>query len=170
MKKQVIPRRVVHLRRLLCFSQAELARRSGLNVSTINSIESGFHDPRCSTIELVAKALLVLPGYLLGSDPELDSPVSAGTIAADQLYAYYAGVLQAIMSPRRCRICSQQLPSGEPHGAGNCMVHLYESGKPKEFLAITFGFCPAAVDAMLDAEYERGSGSYGYTARIANAP
>jgi transcriptional regulator with XRE-family HTH domain len=98
-RKMVLPRRIIQLRRLHRFSQAQLARSSGLNVSTINSIESGLHDPRCSTIELIAKAFYVLPGYLLGYDLDLESPASPGTVAADQMYAYQAGLLQAAMSP-----------------------------------------------------------------------
>jgi hypothetical protein len=33
------------------------------------------------------------------------------------------------------------------------MVHLYESGKSREFLAVTFGLGVDAVDAMINAEY-----------------
>jgi transcriptional regulator with XRE-family HTH domain len=152
-RKQVIPRRIIRMRRLLRLSQGELARKAGLTASTISMLEGGLHDARCSTIELVAAALGVLPGYLFGSDVEIEPSISPGTIKADQIAAHYAGLKAALASSRRCGICSQALLAGEPHGVGHCLLHLYEGGKNKRFLSLTFGLSIAAIDAMLDAEY-----------------
>lgn len=155
LKKRVIPRRVRHLRQLLDMSQETLAQRSGVNVYTIRSIESGQHDPRTSTLERVAGALLVQIAYILGSELDPGAAISPGPIAADQIHAYYSGLNQSILQPRRCRICAIALPVGEPHGVGSCAIALYGAGKSREFLATTFGLRLAWVDAILDVEYGR---------------
>lgn len=152
MKKRIMPRRMVYLRRLHGLSQEKLGRRAGVSQWTVSSIESGLHDPLCSTIELIAEALCVFPGYLLGSDPEFESASCPGTIPADRLYTHYATLKQGLLSVKRCIVCSQELAVGIAHGAGDCILALYESGKSKEFIAVTFGICLPAIDAILDAQ------------------
>jgi transcriptional regulator with XRE-family HTH domain len=162
-RKRVLPRRITSLRRLQHLSQAELARKAGLQASTISTVEGGLHDPRCSTVEVIAEALGVMPGFLLGSDVEIETSISPGTIEADQNAAHYAGLKQALASSRRCGICFQDLLAGEPHGVGHCLLHLYESGKNQRFLSLTFGLSITAIDAMLDAEYRARSAERRHT-------
>jgi transcriptional regulator with XRE-family HTH domain len=152
-RKCVLPRRITRLRRLLRLSQAELARKAGLTASTISQLEGGQHDPRCATVEAIARVLGVVPGYLLGADAEIEPTVSSGTITSEAMIVHYAALKKALESSRCCGICSQDLRAGEPHGAGDCMLHMYEGGKNKRFLSLTFGLSIAAIDAMLSAEY-----------------
>lgn len=153
LKKWIIPRRVRHLRVLLGLSQVSLAQRSNLDEATIRSIERGQHDPRVSTLGQVAQGLLVQLSYIVGAELDPTAAISAGPVAADQLHTYYSGLNHAMHQPRRCRLCAIAIPSGEPHGAGNCFMALHNAGKSREFLAQTFDLRLAWVDAILDVEY-----------------
>ena len=48
----------------------ELSRRTGINVGTISHYKNATYEPRQTNIYLIAKALNVSPGWLLGFDSD----------------------------------------------------------------------------------------------------
>jgi DNA-binding XRE family transcriptional regulator len=55
--RAVLARDIVHDRERIGWSQAELARRAGIRVETLNRIETGKHTPSVATIEKIDAAL-----------------------------------------------------------------------------------------------------------------
>lgn len=55
--RAVLARDIVNDRKRIGWSQAELARRAGIRVETLNRIETGKHTPSVSTIEKIDIAL-----------------------------------------------------------------------------------------------------------------
>ena len=55
--RAVLSRDIVRDRERLGWSQAELARRAGIRVETLNRIETGKHTPSVATIEKIDTAL-----------------------------------------------------------------------------------------------------------------
>lgn len=55
--RAVLARDIVRDRERVGWSQAELARRAGIRVETLNRIETGKHTPSVSTIEKIDDAL-----------------------------------------------------------------------------------------------------------------
>jgi ribosome-binding protein aMBF1 (putative translation factor) len=55
--RAVMARDIVQDRERLGWSQAELARRAGIRVETLNRIETGKHNPSVATIEKLDEAL-----------------------------------------------------------------------------------------------------------------
>jgi len=51
----------------LRMSQGELAKKVGISLTWMNSIECGHADPRATHLKAIAKALGVTADYLLGS-------------------------------------------------------------------------------------------------------
>ncbi len=62
-------RRIVHWRRHRRLSQAELAAISGLGDNTISSYENGKTSPNAERLQILAQALEVSPGELVGELP-----------------------------------------------------------------------------------------------------
>jgi len=63
-------------------SQAELARRIHVSLTTMNKIESGeTPDPRASRIKAIALALRVNANYLLGLSDEMEGKFVPATAA-----------------------------------------------------------------------------------------
>jgi transcriptional regulator with XRE-family HTH domain len=60
------------------FSQAELARRSGLHTLTISRLEAGRAKPSTRTVRAIAEALRVTPGEL--ATPEEVAEADKGSI------------------------------------------------------------------------------------------
>ena len=78
-KPSLVGLRIKQARQLRGYSQPELARRSGIQQSTISHIENGITDPRSASISALAQALDVTRGWLYGEtgfDPE-DALISA---------------------------------------------------------------------------------------------
>lgn len=59
MEKSKIHNRIIHLRKSKGITQESLSEKTGLNVRTIQRIESGEVDPRLYTLKLIANALEV---------------------------------------------------------------------------------------------------------------
>jgi DNA-binding XRE family transcriptional regulator len=55
--RDILARNIVGDREKLGWSQAELARRAGIRVETLNRIETGKHTPSVATIEKIDNAL-----------------------------------------------------------------------------------------------------------------
>jgi transcriptional regulator with XRE-family HTH domain len=59
-------------------SQGELAKKVGISLTWMNSIECGRADPRATHLKAIAQALGVTAGYLLGLSDRMDvEPVAA---------------------------------------------------------------------------------------------
>ena len=87
--------------RLACFfSQAELARRSGVHAVTITRLEAGHTAPSTRTVRLLAEALGVAPGEL--ATPEEVAEADRRQRARDLQRAASAGRQQG-GPPRRTR-------------------------------------------------------------------
>ena len=52
-----IARQIIRLRKSVGLSQAELARRAGVRIETLNRLERARHTPDVSTIDKISKAL-----------------------------------------------------------------------------------------------------------------
>ena len=55
--RAILARDIVHDRERIGWSQAELARRAGIRVETLNRIETGKHAPSVATIQKIDAAL-----------------------------------------------------------------------------------------------------------------
>src|SRR5262245_22655820 len=77
---------LAHLRRQKGFTQAEIARRSGISITTINEIETRqSRDIRLSTLSQIARCLDVEMLELMeGSDVELNSQDQAQLLKAGE--------------------------------------------------------------------------------------
>ena len=53
----ILARKLIRARRALGWSQAELARRSGVRVETLNRLEHGKHSPNVATVDKLSRAL-----------------------------------------------------------------------------------------------------------------
>ena len=53
----ILARKLIRARRALGWSQAELARRAGVRVETLNRLEHGKHAPHVATVDKLQKAL-----------------------------------------------------------------------------------------------------------------
>lgn len=53
----VLARKLIRARRALGWSQAELARRAGVRVETLNRLEHGTHSPNVATVDKLSRAL-----------------------------------------------------------------------------------------------------------------
>ena len=53
----VLARTLIRARRALGWSQAELARRAGVRVETLNRLERGRHSPNVATVDKLSRAL-----------------------------------------------------------------------------------------------------------------
>ncbi|HUY34754.1 MAG TPA: helix-turn-helix transcriptional regulator [Pirellulales bacterium] len=53
----LLARKLIRARRALGWSQAELARRAGVRVETLNRLEHGRHSPNVATVDKIDRAL-----------------------------------------------------------------------------------------------------------------
>ncbi|HEX5442810.1 MAG TPA: helix-turn-helix domain-containing protein [Pirellulales bacterium] len=53
----ILARKLIRARRALGWSQAELARRAGVRVETLNRLEHGKHSPNVATVDKLSRAL-----------------------------------------------------------------------------------------------------------------
>ena len=53
----VLARKLIRARRALGWTQAELARRAGVRVETLNRLEHGKHSPNVATVDKLSRAL-----------------------------------------------------------------------------------------------------------------
>lgn len=53
----ILARKLIRARRALGWSQAELARRAGVRVETLNRLERGKHSPNVATVDKLSRAL-----------------------------------------------------------------------------------------------------------------
>ena len=78
---EVFPIRLKKARELRGLSQAEVAARSGMQVSAVSHFETGGRKPSFDNLRRLAQALDVTTDYLIGRVDEV-----GGTANADRLY------------------------------------------------------------------------------------
>ena len=78
---EVFPNRLKKARELRGLSQAEVAARSGMQVSAVSHFETGGRKPSFDNLRRLAQALDVTTDYLIGRVDEV-----GGTANADRLY------------------------------------------------------------------------------------
>ena len=78
---EVFPSRLKKARELRGLSQAEVAARSGMQVSAVSHFETGGRKPSFDNLRRLAQALDVTTDYLIGRVDEV-----GGTANADRLY------------------------------------------------------------------------------------
>lgn len=85
---EIFPTRLKQAREARELSQAELAQRATLQVSTISHFETGGRKPSFDNLRKLADALGVSTDYLLGRVKKMDAVSST----ADKLHRQYSGL------------------------------------------------------------------------------
>jgi DNA-binding XRE family transcriptional regulator len=135
--RAVLPRRITHVRKLLGLTQAGLARRSRIAVSSLNQIEAGFpSDVRLTTLLKLGHVLRATPDYLCGFDD------------SDHVRRH-----QHQHGGAHCATCGHRgRHIAVPHSQGECIVRMWEAGHSVEYLAVAYGFTVRTIEAILQHE------------------
>ena len=129
MLKTALPSRVRLLRKRMRLSQHALGVFCGVAASTINELESGFADPKLTTVIVVCRFLGVSPDALLG-------------------WEEFAG-LHTVRS-LTCNHCKRTPARGVPHSVGDCLREMYADGRSVRAIAIAHGLSERAVRVALE--------------------
>jgi transcriptional regulator with XRE-family HTH domain len=143
--RTTLPQTLAKVRGLRGMSMRRLALESGVAKSTICDLESGqATDVMMTTLCKLCGVLRVTPDYLLNIYPD-ETLASASPVVEPP----------TVRESRTCAYCSKRLRAGEPHMPGECMMHAADHNPSAEYLAAKYGFCVAAIAAILAAEYDR---------------
>jgi DNA-binding XRE family transcriptional regulator len=126
MLKRVIPHRVRVARVDAGLTQAELAKRADLSLSTVVAVEGGqMSDLRLSTLVALSWALDVTLHYLTGVEDGSDAPLI-------------------------CPLCGSLSPHSRRHGIATCIRTSHERGASVDALLERYHDVPlAALEAIL---------------------
>lgn len=145
----VLPQRTTMLRHLRRLTQAQLSALSGVAASTIAAIETGqTKGVNLKTLLRLCGVFEVTPDYILGIR---ENHTLARAFAASMELDHAPLHTNPVVCPR----CNTTLRIGQPHPPGECMAAGRDGGQSREYLAASWGFGIAAVDAILADEYNR---------------
>ena len=85
---EIFKKRLQAAREFRQLSQAELAKRAGLQASAISHFETGTRKPSFDNLKRLADALRVSTDYLLGRTDDIEG----SAMSADQLHRHYSGL------------------------------------------------------------------------------
>jgi DNA-binding XRE family transcriptional regulator len=127
-----LPRNVAHFRALLKWTQAQLAKASGISRNTISALERG----KLVNVQLLTVLALCRP--------------SAFDVTLDQLTGMDRKWDGKTSTP--CHRCSGHM-DGSLHRVPDCIVSLYERGFSKRQIATKMEFGILSVRAIIADEY-----------------
>jgi transcriptional regulator with XRE-family HTH domain len=154
--------RIVMLRDRHGLSQAGLARKTKISVSSLNAIERGLAaNLTLRTLEKLWIFFQVSPDYLLGfvRDEEqmcrFVSGVNGGYFAPSKTYQGHP--------PPKCENCDALLLQGVRHTVPRCVIAMHDAGRSTAYIMARFEFTRVSVDAIIREENEarRRRGNHG---------
>lgn len=148
--KQVLPGRLLLLRRIHSLSQSQAAEKIGIYQSQLSAIEAGqvgdimVHQ----TLGKIWNAFGVSADYLLGLEFRQD--LVRGFYDQGVLQYYTVEMLTEL--PKKCFHCGLILRPTSIHTFPECLLMMSHQGKSFEYLANRYGFSPTSIKMILAEE------------------
>jgi len=149
--KNILPGRLLLLRRIHSLSQKQAARRLGIAVSTLNAIEGGqANDLKFSTLCKMSECFRVSIDYLLGLERQQD--LVRGFYDQGVFRYYTIEIFEDGNSPRKCFYCGWPLNPHRSHSIPECMLMMHQRNQDYQFIANRFGFSVKGVQTIIEEE------------------